>query len=46
MRQDVRFKFGRRYLETYHAHFPVAPPEDDHADRNTLYAWSVFDSIQ
>jgi hypothetical protein len=39
MRPDVRFKFGRKYLKKYHAHFPIAEPEEDHAYRNTLYAW-------
>ena len=39
MRPDVRFKFGRRYLKAYHSHYPIASPEEDHADRNILYSW-------
>ena len=39
MRPDVRFQFGRKYLKTYHNHYPIAEPEEDHADRNILDAW-------
>jgi hypothetical protein len=31
-------KLGKPYLNRYFKHFPIAPPEEDHDDRNLLYA--------
>ncbi|PMD60750.1 uncharacterized protein K444DRAFT_560745 [Hyaloscypha bicolor E] len=40
-------KIGKPYITRYHKHFPISPPEEDHDDRNALYATRVgiLDSI-
>ena len=36
--RPVRYKLGRPYMEAYHKFFPISAPEEDHDDRNALYA--------
>lgn len=31
-------KIGKPYITQYHENFPISPPEEDHDDRNALYA--------
>jgi protein-ribulosamine 3-kinase len=31
-------KIGKPYITRYHKNFPISPPEEDHDDRNALYA--------
>ena len=40
-------KLGRQHLQQYCKNFPISPPEEDHDDRNLLYATRVnlLDSI-
>ena len=40
-------KLGREYMQQYHENFPISPPEEDHDDRNLLYATrvNILDSI-
>ena len=33
-----RYRLGREWMEEYHKHFPISAPEEDHEDRNLLYA--------
>ena len=34
----LRYRFGKEYIKAYHNHIPISPPEEDHDDRNALYA--------
>jgi protein-ribulosamine 3-kinase len=40
-------KIGQSHVKQYHMHFPISPPEEDHDDRNLLYATrvNILDSI-
>jgi fructosamine-3-kinase len=40
-------KLGHTHMMQYHKHFPISQPEEDHDDRNLLYATrvNVLDSI-
>ncbi|KAE9378604.1 hypothetical protein N431DRAFT_553040 [Stipitochalara longipes BDJ] len=34
----TRHRIGKSYMKAYHRHFPISAPEEDHDDRNLLYA--------
>ena len=36
--RPVRYKLGRRYMKAHRTLFPISAPEEDHDDRNALYA--------
>jgi protein-ribulosamine 3-kinase len=36
--RPVRYKLGRPYMEAYHKFFPISALEEDHDNRNALYA--------
>ncbi|KAJ4347801.1 uncharacterized protein N0V89_009171 [Didymosphaeria variabile] len=36
-------KIGKPYITEYHRSFPVSPPEEDHDDRNALYATLIVE---
>ena len=33
-----RYQFGRNYMNAYHSHFPISPPEEDLDARLALYS--------
>ncbi len=37
-----RYQFGRNYMNEYHSHFPISPPEEDLDARLALYSLRRF----
>lgn len=40
-----RYKFGRNYMNAYHSHFPISPPEEDLDARLALYSLRRYQPI-